>query len=173
MNIEKLNEITRKACDTVEDFLNVDKYELLDLVASLHNELYKQVTGYYYDYMYHWANLGYGGSPDDAMFKSIKDESTIPVWHPIKLRPLTPEERGQFAEYWGIEYCDTQDEKAFDCLMPEDQERILICTKWGVYIDTCEYDPDEGYSLEDRGDWEDVTAWMSLPEPYKKDGETK
>lgn len=47
-------------------------YDLLDVIASLHNELYKEVTGEYYDYMYHWANLGYGGSPDDALFKGEK-----------------------------------------------------------------------------------------------------
>ena len=88
-------------------------------------------------------------------------------WIPIKTRLMDPEERASFAEYWEIDYADTQLERAFDCFMPEDQERILICTKWGVDIDTCEYDPDEGYSLEDRGDWEDVIAWMPLPEPYK------
>ena len=49
-------------------------YPLLDVIASLHNELYKQVKGHYYDYMYHWANLGYGGCPDDDMFKEQNDE---------------------------------------------------------------------------------------------------
>ena len=47
-------------------------YELLNIIASLHNELYKEVTGKYYDYMYHWANLGYGGSPDDCLYKENK-----------------------------------------------------------------------------------------------------
>lgn len=40
--------------------------ELLDIVASLHNELYKQITGEYYDYMFHWANkAGYDGLLDN------------------------------------------------------------------------------------------------------------
>ena len=46
---------------------------LLDYIASLHNELYKQVFGKYYDYIFHWANLGYGGSPNDSMFKDQKE----------------------------------------------------------------------------------------------------
>ena len=49
---------------------------LIDVVASLHNELYKEVTGDYYDYMFHWANkAGYNNVVDDY-FKSsmIKDE---------------------------------------------------------------------------------------------------
>lgn len=50
-------------------------YDLLDVIASLHNELYKQVKGEYYDYMYHWANLGYGGSPNDSLFKEKEGET--------------------------------------------------------------------------------------------------
>jgi len=46
---------------------------LLDYIASLHNELYKQVFGKYYDYIYHWANLGYGGSPNDGLFKDAEE----------------------------------------------------------------------------------------------------
>lgn len=42
---------------------------LMDIIASLHNELYKEIKGEYYDYMFHWANLGYGGCPNDALFK--------------------------------------------------------------------------------------------------------
>ena len=49
-------------------------YFLLDVIASLHNELYKQVKGKYYDYSYHWANLGYGGCPNDSMFKDGDDD---------------------------------------------------------------------------------------------------
>lgn len=43
---------------------------LMDIIASLHNELYKEVTGDYYDYMFHWTNkIGYNGI-NDAMFKT-------------------------------------------------------------------------------------------------------
>jgi hypothetical protein len=42
---------------------------LLEIIASLHNEYYKVVTGKYYDYMFHWVNKTTGGSIDDDMFK--------------------------------------------------------------------------------------------------------
>ena len=89
MTEDKLNEITSRVCDIFSgakfydcifckgehciDCVDSDTvYSLLDVIASLHNELYKQVTGKYYDYMFHWANLGYGGSPNDSMFKDQK-----------------------------------------------------------------------------------------------------
>lgn len=89
MNSVKLDEITAKVADAIKNGgynvcqgcnrLDIDAcneckekyttYDLLDIIASLHNELYKEVTGNYYDYMYHWANFGYGGNPNDHMFK--------------------------------------------------------------------------------------------------------
>lgn len=89
MTEQKLNEITNSVADIYRNFefydcidcehkdfencIDCDKkgtvYRLLDIIASLHNELYKEVTGKYYDYMFHWANHGYGGSPNDSMFK--------------------------------------------------------------------------------------------------------
>ncbi len=39
---------------------------LLNIIASLHNELYKEVTGDYYDYMFHWSNkAGYDNIKDN------------------------------------------------------------------------------------------------------------
>ena len=69
MTEKKLNEISSKVRETVINFLDTDKYALLDLVVSLHNELCHEVEGKYCDYAYHWANLGYGGCPNDSMFK--------------------------------------------------------------------------------------------------------
>lgn len=93
-------------------------------------------------------------------------------WIPIKRRPLTEEERESILEYYGANYEFTSNECVFDCRMPEDGQKILISTSWGVSIDVCEYDcTGEGlnlYSLEEYGDWDDVTAWMPLPEPYKE-----
>ena len=95
-------------------------------------------------------------------------------WIPIKTRPLTDEERKSISHYYGFNY-DASNDYAFDCPMPEEGQEILISTPWGVSKDRCEYDcTDDGmslFSLEDRGDWEDVKAWMPLPEPYKKEGE--
>ena len=95
-------------------------------------------------------------------------------WIPVTYRPMTEEERIAFAEHYGIEYCDTLDEKAFDCPMPEDRQEILISTSWGVVEDVADNDIDgEGficYGLETNGDWDGVEAWMPKPEPYKKEG---
>lgn len=96
-------------------------------------------------------------------------------WIPIKYRPMTSEERKELAEHYGIEYCDTLEEKTFDCPMPEDGQRILLSRSWGVDIDVADNDIDgEGficYGLEGNGDWSGVDAWMPLPEPYKKEGD--
>ena len=87
MTKEKCDEITEKirrlflnGGTLFADVIEGDKEEkmhvvacLLDYIASLHNELYKQVFGKYYDYIYHWANLGYGGSPNDGLFKDQKE----------------------------------------------------------------------------------------------------
>lgn len=95
-------------------------------------------------------------------------------WIPIKYRPMTTDERNEFAEYYGVEFCDTLVEKVFDCTMPEDGQKILISSSWGVSEDVADNDiAGEGftnYGLEANGDWDGVDAWMPLPEPYKKDG---
>lgn len=106
----------------------------------------------------------------DKAIEAYKERPTgdRPNWVPIKYRPLTEEERIHFSEYWGVEYCDTLSEKAFDCPMPEHKQEILLTTNWGVKEDVCLYDPDEGYSLEENGDWDGVIAWMPKPEPYKE-----
>lgn len=44
-------------------------WDLLVIIASLHNEYYKLATGKYYDYMFHWVNKTTGGSIDDDLFK--------------------------------------------------------------------------------------------------------
>lgn len=81
----------------------------------------------------------------------------------IKYRPMTDEEIRKYESYWGTTLDD--DEKVmFDCLMPDDGEEILIATTYGISQDICEYDPDEGYGLDTRGDWEDVWAWMPCPQ---------
>lgn len=81
MTNEKLNKITGEVADVIRDGafiledMSDDKYKLLDIIASLHNELYKEVTGKYYDYMFHWANLGYGGDPNDGLFKEAENDT--------------------------------------------------------------------------------------------------
>lgn len=80
MPIEQLDYITVWIKDNVmrnskimfEDAVRGDdKYydvDLIEVIASLHNMLYKEVTGEYYDYMFHWANK-VGSWVYDDMFK--------------------------------------------------------------------------------------------------------
>lgn len=97
-------------------------------------------------------------------------------WIPITYRPITEEERIAFAKHYGVEYCDTLEEKVFDCPMPEDGQEILISKSWGVVEDVADNDIDgEGfisYGLEGNGDWDGVEAWMPKPKRYKKEGES-
>ena len=83
MTNERLDKITSKVVDIYRqegvfvgdiDTQNDLIADLLDVIASLHNELYKEVTGEYYDYMHHHANLGYGGCPNDCLFKEAENE---------------------------------------------------------------------------------------------------
>lgn len=108
----------------------------------------------------------------DAFENEVRKNRSRDEWIPVKYRPLTGEERIAFAEHYGIEYCDTVDEKAFDCPMPEDGQEILISTSWGVVEDEADNDIDgEGfivYGLKGNGDWEGIDAWMPKPEPYKE-----
>lgn len=90
-------------------------------------------------------------------------------WIPIETRKPTGEERLKIERIYDEFAADETD--MFSCPMPEHGQEILISTRYGVSIDTCSIDTDEGlniYELEARGDWEGVDAWMPLPEPYKR-----
>lgn len=73
MNEQKLNEITTYLKENV--FKNPDIMyteddtilDLLEMIASLHNLLYEEVTGKRYNYMFHWANK-IGSWVDDDFF---------------------------------------------------------------------------------------------------------
>lgn len=41
-----------------------------DIIASLHNILYEQITGERYDYMFHWANK-VGSDCEDNIFDNL------------------------------------------------------------------------------------------------------
>lgn len=93
-------------------------------------------------------------------------------WIPIKLRPMTEEEVKEQEEKWGWTL-DDNEKFVFDCPLPDEGQEILTSNRWGfVSIDTCEYDPDYGYGLEENGDWDGITAWMPLPEPYVREGDS-
>lgn len=89
-------------------------------------------------------------------------------WIPIKLRPGTDEEYEKFSQYGD---CPREDFHIFECQLPDDDQEVLVTTRWGeVCIDIWHRDVDCCY-FEDHCDDYDVVAWMPLPEPYKKEGE--
>ena len=89
------------------------------------------------------------------------------VWHEITTRPLTEEEKAEYAESGYDDY--EIPEYIFSCEMPKDGQEILVATSWGVSQDLCMIDCDERnnlFSLETRGDWDGVKAWADMPK-YK------
>lgn len=57
--------------DLTQDECGAIIYELLDVIASIHNEYYRMVWGDYYNYMGHWSNKEIGGWVDDDLFKNM------------------------------------------------------------------------------------------------------
>lgn len=47
---------------------------LPDIIATLHNLLYEQITGERYDYMFHWANKVGSWCEDDIFDDMLKGE---------------------------------------------------------------------------------------------------
>ena len=80
MNKNELDKITDKVVETMRDgdtFYSNDeevRFNLVDMIASLHNLLYEEVTGKRYDYMFHWTNkAGFNGVVDN-MFDYVFEE---------------------------------------------------------------------------------------------------
>lgn len=99
------------------------------------------------------------------MMTSMYEEKI--VWHEITVRPLTEEEKAEYAESGYADY--EIPEYIFSCEMPKDGQDILIATSWGVSQDLCMIDCDECnnlFELETRGDWDGVKAWADMPK-YK------
>ena len=71
MTPEKLKKITETIKEVMMSSYDMDTGEFVNIIASLHNELYKEVTGEYYDYMFHWYNKATGGICDDDFFKHM------------------------------------------------------------------------------------------------------
>ena len=93
------------------------------------------------------------------------------MWHEVKTRKLTDEEKAEYTERGYADYEVPQ--CMFDCEMPSDGQEILVVTAWGVSTDICSVDCDEYNNLiglENRGDWEDVLAWAEMPK-YRQEVE--
>lgn len=87
-------------------------------------------------------------------------------WIPIKMRPGTDKEYEMFSLYGD---CPREDFRVFDCPTPDDDQEVLVTTRWGnVCIDTWHRDEDCCY-FEDNCDDDDVIAWMPIPAAYKSE----
>ena len=87
-------------------------------------------------------------------------------WIPIKMRPGTDEEYEEFSQYGD---CPREDFRVFECPLPDDDQEVLVTTRWGnVCIDTWHRDEDCCY-FEDNCDDDDVIAWMPIPAAYKEE----
>ena len=84
-------------------------------------------------------------------------------WIPVKFRPFTKEEQKEYPDYCYMA----------DCLMPSEDEEILVSTTHGtVEKDIAGFE--DGFYLDSGYDWQtDIVAWMPLPEPYRGDGDTE
>lgn len=84
MNKDQLNKITGYLIDNVWRNVNVmfdkecieegDVDDLVNIISSLHNLLYEEVTGERYNYAFHWANKVGSGVADDIFDKLIEEE---------------------------------------------------------------------------------------------------
>lgn len=83
MNKDQLHKITSYLVDNVwrnenvmfdKEFIEEHDVEtLVDIISSLHNLLYEEVTGERYNYAFHWANK-VGSGVDDNMFDDLLKE---------------------------------------------------------------------------------------------------
>ena len=61
----------------------------------------------------------------------------------------------------------TFNEDGLNCRLPDEDEEILVSSKYGVWIDIFVRD-EHGYYLDSERYFKGL-AWMPLPEPYKED----
>ena len=104
-----------------------------------------------------------------ALLKAVEVLREAPEWIPIKMRPGTDEEYEKFSLYGD---CPREDFRVFECPLPDDDQEVLVTTRWGdVCIDNWHRDIDCSW-FEDHEDIDEVIAWMPLPKPYEKEGES-
>lgn len=97
--------------------------------------------------------------------KALEDSG----WNPIKTEKTSDDEKKELAEKYDMSLEILDDSWRYACKMPEDNQEVLITTKYGdvvltefcVDVDGCWFD-----GWEDR---DDVLAWMPLPKPYTKE----
>ena len=111
----------------------------------------------YYPYPVSDYEAGWNDCTRDWMIR-IGEQPQVSGWIPVTYHIPTRED-GDEVLYAYI----------LDCPMPEEGQEILVSFNGIVDMDVCCYD--EGWYLDNRGDWTDVDAWQPLPEPYKESEE--
>lgn len=110
----------------------------------------------------------------EKAIQNLRDNGVfVGRWIPVKWHEVTKEEiEHENCMSW-IDYPLQGEEHwfIFENPMPKNEQEILVCMA-GDYIEVdCAFKDDEyGWGL-DIHDWEDVLAWMPLPEPYKAESE--
>lgn len=102
----------------------------------------------------------------DSVIDTIKKAPTVPTfgqWIPVPWHESTDQEREKYNLPNSMVYM-------LDCLLPDDDQEILITTNSGDVMQDINY-IDDGYYLDSDYDWINVLAWMPLPEPYKAESE--
>lgn len=83
-------------------------------------------------------------------------------WIPVKTRPMTEEEK----EYYS-EYLFEGNRLIYECPLPDGGQEVLITSKYGSVEKTTFY-TDCGNYFESYEDYDEVMAWMPIPEPFKE-----
>ncbi len=96
-----------------------------------------------------------------TLLEELKTLRETSRWIPVKTRPLTEEEKREYADE-GFDFM-------YDCLLPDDRQEVLITTKYG-YVEKTTFFKDCGDYFEYWQEEEDVLAWMPKPVPYKEEG---
>lgn len=110
-----------------------------------------------------------------AEFEEFMQGAAVLKWNPIKVREMTDEEREELTEN-GYNAEEISEFTMLEGFTPEDGEEILITVKGVSGKSRVEHDEavtDSVGALNDSWldsgrDWEDVTAWAAMPEPYKE-----
>lgn len=93
----------------------------------------------------------------EKAIKALENSS----WIPVKARELTDEETEENPDITFM----------WDCPLPDDAQDVLITTRWGD-VKLCTFCVDDKGLYFDDMDFDDVLAWMPLPEPYTKEETT-
>lgn len=107
-----------------------------------------------------------------AEFEEFMQGAAVLKWNPVKVRKMTDEERFELIDE-GYDPEEIDEVTMLDGFTPKDGQEILITYKAKIsgrlYVEHDEAVKDELDTWLDSGrDWEDVTAWAAMPEPYKE-----